>query len=277
MTANFENWIGKTDIQKDVVTLALIHRYDAVIGAKPLEATAPEGLHWCLCLPDAPMAELGVDGHPKTGGFLPPSPLPRRMWASSKVEFLSDIKAGAAIERRSTIASVSEKTGRSGSLLFVNVDHVTSSNGITAVKETQTIVYRDAPKEKMTLLQTGEVDLSAWDKTEGLTPNPALLFRFSALTFNTHRIHYDYDYATQAEGYPALVVHGPLMASLLLRFANNHASGRKIQKFEFRGLAPAFCHQKLFLVANDIEDGFDLAVIGADGNKRMAAKVSFKA
>ena len=276
MAGNFDNWIGKTDVQKDVVTPALIDRYGAVIGAKPSEGIAPEGLHWCLCLPDAPMTELGVDGHPETGGFLPPSPLPRRMWASSKVEFLADIKSGAPIERRSTIASVSEKTGRSGSLLFVNVDHVTSLNDTVAVKETQTIVYRDAPKEKMILPQTGEVDVSAWDKSERLTPNTALLFRYSALTFNTHRIHYDHGYATQAEGYPALVVHGPLMASLLLRFANEHASGRKVHKFEFRGLAPAFCHQKLFLTANYIEDGFDLAVIGADGHKRMAAKVSFK-
>lgn len=276
MTGNFDNWIGKTDVQQDVVTPALIDRYGAVIGTNTSAGAAPEGLHWCLGLPDAPMAELGADGHPKTGGFLPPSPLPRRMWASSKVEFLADIKVGASIERRSTIASVSEKTGRSGSLLFVNVDHVTSSNDIAAVKETQTIVYRDAPKEKMTLPETSDVDVSAWDKSESLTPNTALLFRFSALTFNTHRIHYDYDFATEVEGYPALVVHGPLMASLLLRFANEHASGRKIHKFEFRGLAPAFCHQELFLVANTIENGFDLAVIGADGSKSMAAKVSFK-
>ena len=277
MAEGFDNWIGKIDIQKDIVSPALIDRYSAVIGAKASDETAPEGLHWCLGLPDAPMAELGVDGHPKTGGFLPPSPLPRRMWASSKVEFLADIKAGVSIERRSTIASVSKKTGRSGSLLFVNVDHVTSSNDIAAVQETQTIVYRDAPKEKMSLPETGNVDVSAWDITESLTPNSALLFRFSALTFNTHRIHYDYDYATEIEGYPALVVHGPLMASLLLRFANEHASGRKVHKFEFRGLAPAFCHQELFLVADNIEDGFELAVIGADGTKRMAAKVIFKA
>ncbi len=276
MTGEFDDWIGKTDIQKDIITPALIARYGAVIGAKTSEGNVPEGLHWCLGLPDAPMAELGDDGHPKTGGFLPPSPLPRRMWASSKVEFLRDIKIGAPIERRSSIASVSEKTGRSGSLLFVNVDHLTMSKETVCVKETQTIVYRDAPKDKMTLPEVGKVDLSAWDITEHLTPNTALLFRYSALTFNTHRIHYDHDYATQVEGYPALVVHGPLMASLLLRFANEHASSRKLHTFEFRGLVPAFCNQDMFLAANNIEDGFDLAVIGADGNKRMAAKVSFK-
>ena len=276
MTINFDNWIGNTDVQKDVVTPALVKRYGTVIGPQTSEGKVPEGLHWCLGLPDAPMAELGVDGHPKTGGFLPPSPLPRRMWASSKVEFLSDVKIGEQIERRSAITSVSEKTGRSGSLLFVNVDHVTSSNDIAVVKETQTIVYRDAPKEKMILPQAGKVDLSDWDITESLTPNSALLFRYSALTFNTHRIHYDHPYATELEGYPALVVHGPLMASLLLRFANEHASGCKIHKFEFRGLAPAFCDQNLFLAGNNIEGGFDLAVIGADGKKRMAAKVSFK-
>ena len=276
MTGKFDDWIGKTDVQKDIITSSLIERYGAVIGAKTSKNSVPEGLHWCLCLPDAPMAELGDDGHPKTGGFLPPSPLPRRMWASSKVEFLNDIKIGAPIERRSTIASVSEKTGRSGSLLFVNVEHLTVSDEIVCVKETQTIVYRDAPKEKMTLPEAGKVDLSDWDITERLKPDAALLFRYSALTFNTHRIHYDHAYATQVEGYPALVVHGPLMASLLLRFANEHAPNRKLHKFEFRGLAPAFCDQDLFLAANKIKDGFDLNVIGADGNARMAAKISFQ-
>jgi len=149
MTINFDNWIGNTDVQKDVVTPALVKRYGAVIGTQTSEGKVPEGLHWCLGLPDAPMAELGLDGHPKTGGFLPPSKLPRRMWASSKVEFLTDIEFGALIERHSTIASVNEKTGRSGSLLFVNVDHVTLSNDVAAVKETQTIVYRDASNEKI--------------------------------------------------------------------------------------------------------------------------------
>ena len=277
MPSEFESWIGKTSIQKDIITPALIDRYGAVIGAKALEGKAPNGLHWCLCLPSASMVELGTDGHSKTGGFLPPSKLPRRMWASSKVVFLKDINADAKIERRSTIASIHEKTGRSGALLFVNIDHVTLSNDVTTVKETQTIVYRDASTIKSKLPATVEVDLTGWDLTERLTPNNALLFRYSALTFNTHRIHYDHDYATKVEGYPALVVHGPLMASLLLRFANEHASGRSVQTFEFRGLAPAFCNQDMFLVANNIEGGLELAIIGADGGKRMSAKVNFKA
>lgn len=276
MSSEFDDWIGKTDIQTDILTSALVQRYRAVIGVNFSNDTAPQGLHWCLCLPSAPMVELGIDGHPKTGEFLPPSQLPRRMWASSKVEFLSDIEIGTHIERRSTIASVKEKTGRSGSLLFVSVDHLTLSNEVPVVKETQTIVYRDAPKLKTELAGAIPVDLDSWDKTERLTPNNALLFRYSALTFNTHRIHYDHDYATEIEGYPALVVHGPLMASLLLRFANEHASGRVVEQFEFRGLAPAFCNQDLFLVAKDITDGMELAIMGPDAEKRMSAKVNFK-
>jgi len=276
MPSEFDSWVGKTDIQTDDVTPALLERYGAVVGANVSAGVAPAGLHWCLCLPRASMADLGLDGHPETGGFLPPSPLPRRMWASSKVEFLSDIKVGGAIERRSTVASISEKTGRSGTLLFVTVDHVTLSNEVAAIKETQTLVYRDAPKEKTALPEIVAVDLSAWDVTERLTPNNALLFRYSALTFNTHRIHYDYNYASEIEGYPALVVHGPLMASLLLRFANEHGAGRAVHQFEFRGLAPAFCNQDMYLAANNIAGGLELVIIGADGKNRMTAKVSFK-
>ena len=274
MTENLQNWIGRTEHHHDVVTEGLVERYKAVIGQVSPEYGVPYGLHWCTCLPSAPMQELGQDGHPETGGFLPPSPLPRRMWAASDVTFLGPIASGANIERRSTIANVTEKSGRSGKLLFVEVEHVTQTNGVDAVREKQTIVYREPSAEKGVLPQAQDVDLSAWDSVETLTPSTALLFRFSALTFNTHRIHYDEAYAKDVEGYPALVVHGPLMASILLRFATQLSAGKPLKTFSFRGRSPAFCGQDIHLAANQAEDGYDLAIIGIDGQTVMSAKVT---
>jgi len=268
---DYSSLIGKTNHQSDVVTQGLVERYRAVIGPDASADEMPYGLHWTTCLPKAPMDELGPDGHPKTGGFLPASNLPRRMWASSKVSFLRPIKIGAKIDRTSTIASIKEKQGRSGALLFVEVERVTKADETISVREMQTIVYRDAPSEKIALPISKAVDLDGWAKTKTVIPTPALLFRYSALTFNTHRIHYDYDYTTQVEGYPALVVHGPLMASLLLNFAAELADGASIKDFQFRGVSPAFCGQALILAANLDGNEIDLSILGVDGTKIMAA------
>ena len=273
---SYDNYIGKTDSHSDVLTASMVKRYRAVIGADKSGDTAPNGIHWCTCLPNASMVELGPDGHPAIGGFLPTNDLPRRMWASSEIEFLSPIKIGAQIKRISTVASVKEKIGRSGKLLFVNVDHVKRADGKDAIHETQTIVYRAAPSVKSELPVAQDIDLSGWEVTESTTPSTALLFRYSALTFNTHRIHYDYPYTTELEGYPALVVHGPLMASLLLRFAGNIVGEKNIAKFGFRGLSPAYCNQALTLAANKVQDGLDLAIIGVDGKQVMSAQVELR-
>jgi len=273
---DFSTLIGKTERQSDVVTDGLVQRYRAVIGSDHKQGEIPDGLHWCTGLPKAPMNELGEDGHPKTGGFLPASKLPRRMWASSKVDFLSPIKTGAKVERLSTIKSIKEKTGRSGALLFVEVEHVTEADGVKAISEVQTIVYREASSVKTKLPVPADLELDEWAFTKKIMPTAALLFRFSALTFNTHRIHYDYDYATDVEGYPALVVHGPLMASLLLNFAGDVADGAKITQFQFRGMSPAYCDQELTLAANIANSALDLAIIGVDGAKIMAASAAIK-
>ncbi len=274
MAKNLQEWIGRTENHEDVVTESLVERYKAVIGQGSPRDGVPYGLHWCTCLPKATMDGLGADGHPETGGFLPPSPLPRRMWAASDVTFLSPIFSGAKIGRRSMIANVAEKKGRSGKLLFVELEHVTQADGVDSVKEKQTIVYREASVEKVILPKAKTVDLSSWETTEKLTPNTAMLFRFSALTFNTHRIHYDAAYAKDVEGYPALVVHGPLMASLLLRFATQLSGSHPLKTFSFRGRAPAFCGQDIHLAAKPSDEGYDLAVIGVDGQTVMSAIVT---
>lgn len=273
---DYSAWIGKSDYQSDMITQSLVDRYRAVIGSDDMGGNIPYGLHWCTCLPKAPMTELAQDGHPKTGGFLPASQLPRRMWASSKINFLRPIRIGAKIDRHSKIKSVTAKQGRSGPLLFVEVEHIIEADREESIGETQTIVYRDVSTSKAKLPIAKAFSLDDWSETKKVIPTPALLFRYSALTFNTHRIHYDQVYASDVEGYPALVVHGPLMASLLLNFATELADSTSITHFQFRGLSPAYCNQELTLVANTKSDEIDLAIMGLDGTKIMAAKAAVK-
>lgn len=269
--SDYAAYIGRQSHQRDFITPSLIERYRAVIGDEGRGKELPYGLHWCVNLPKAPMAELGQDGHPDKGEFLPTSDLPGRMWASSDIEFLGPLEAGAMIERVSTIQSVTPKSGRSGSLLFVNLEHKIFCYGKVAICETQTIVYRQASSAKAVLPIATPFELDDWTHSETIMPDSALLFRYSALTFNSHRIHYDKPYTISVEGYPELVVHGPLMASLLLRFATQILDSQEIVGFKFRGLSPAYCNEKLVLAARPGEADMELAIFGSDGRKIMAA------
>lgn len=267
-------WIGREMRAEDTVTPAAVARFRATFDRPGDEAVAPPGFHWCLCLPDAPTAELSEDGHPARGGFLPPVALPRRMWAASDVRFLRPLPVGAAIERVSTVAAISEKQGASGRLTFVEVDHLTRADGVEAVRERQTMVYREAPAEPMALPATGKADLAGWDWRRTLTPGPVLLQRYSALTFNAHRIHYDLPYATRVEGYAGLVVHGPLIATLLLDLAAQHVGGDAIGRFSFKALAPGIAGQPLHLGARRVGDTVDLAALRDDGATAVTARIS---
>ncbi|MEP3758662.1 MAG: MaoC family dehydratase N-terminal domain-containing protein, partial [Marinomonas sp.] len=245
----------------------------------------PQGVHFALCCPDAPTAALGPDGHPKrddsASSFMPPIPeniMPRRMWASSKIAFHAPINVGAAIERTSTVASIKEKSGGSGSLIFVNVDHATHADGALAVKETQTLVYRaaapaDAPLSPPALGEPN-FDPSQWDAHRVITPDPRLLFRFSALTFNTHRIHYDAPYAGDEERYRGLVVHGPLTASLLLQLVASQLGDNALLTFQFRGMSPAIADEPLHLVMRGSGADIELAAFADDGRQVTAASAS---
>ena len=275
----YSDWLGRTDIRGDVVTQAAVRRFQATLDT-PMVAGVPQGFHWCLCLPDTATEALGVDGHPPKGGFLPPIELPRRMWAASDVTFLTPIEMDAEIERVSTVENITEKSGKSGTLVFVEVQHVTRANGADAIREKQTIVYREAALKQMPLPADasedgGAVELADWGFTRSLTPRTTTLFRYSALTFNSHRIHYDRDYALSEEHYPGLVVHGPLMATLLLDHCAREFGPDALSRFSYRGVSPAFVDQPLHLVGRGDQE-LELKVIGADGRSVVEASATLR-
>jgi len=278
--SDWDRWIGRSFEQQDLLTPAALARFRATIDSAETGETAAQAIHWCLCLPDAPTAVLGADGHPlrvdTEDSFMPPIALPRRMWAASDIHFLAPIRAGASIIRRSTIAAIREKTGSSGELVFVEVDHDTLADGVTAVRERQTIVFREAaaaaaPPPPAPVPANEAPDLSDWTWQRTIIPTEAMLFRYSALTFNSHRIHYDLPYATEAEGYRGLVVHGPLTATLLLDLAQRELGTNALTAFTMRAQAPAFAGEPLYLVGRPAEGGWALAAIGPDGRTIMAA------
>ena len=273
---DFSAWIGRETNARDRLGDALAARWLATFDLpRPHPAIMPQGVHFALCTPEAPTSKLGEDGHPARDdspqSFLPPFPMPRRMWASSKMQFVAPIAIGAVIERNSKVTGVSEKAGGSGRLAFVDVEHVTRANGTVAVMETQTLVYREAAAPDAPLSPPppgeGRFDAAGWDAHRVLTPDARLLFRYSALTFNTHRIHYDAPYAQDVERYRGLVVHGPLTASLLLQLAARELGGNRLRTFQFRGLSPAIAGEPLHLVMRKADAGYELAAFASDGRQ----------
>jgi 3-methylfumaryl-CoA hydratase len=241
--AQLRAWIGRTEVIDDLAALVPLRALAATLDrGDPLFApgdTVPPCWHWLYFLPLHRQSDIGPDGHAKRGGFLPPVPLPRRMWAGSRLEFLADVRAGDDISRRSRIADVRLKEGRTGPLVFVKVRHEIHADDRLAIVDEHDIVYRD-------LAQPGEPvpagvpapDNAPW--TGRIVPDDVLLFRYSALTFNGHRIHCDRRYVTEAEGYPGLVVHGPLIATLLLELLHREQPAAKVARFEFRAVKPLF-------------------------------------
>ena len=276
-------WIGRETRATDRLDEGLAARWLATFDlARPHPAIMPQGIHFALCTPEAPSGRLGEDGHParddSSGSFLPPFPMPRRMWASSKIAFHAPIAIGAVIERVSKVASITEKEGGSGRLAFVDIAHETRANGTLAVVETQTLVYREAAAPNAPLAPPppgeGAFDPAGWDAHRVLSPDPRLLFRYSALTFNTHRIHYDAPYAQGVERYRGLVVHGPLTASLLLQLAAREIGENRLRSFAFRGLSPAIAGEALHLVMRKGDNGYELAAFAADGRQVTAAQAT---
>lgn len=240
---NVSDWIGKTETRSDVVTAAPVAALSATLDREDPEPRLGDPLpplwHWLFFLDRHRASELGPDGHARRGGLLPPVPLPRRMWAGSRFEFHHALRIGDQITRETRVIDIQEKPGRSGPLVFVVVRHEISNASGLAVVEEHDIVYRDHSPDKSPAApaQTAPAD-AAWERT--IQPDDVLLFRYSALTFNGHRIHYDRRYATEVEGYPGLVVHGPLIATLLMDLLRRNQPGVDVARFHFRAVSPLF-------------------------------------
>ncbi len=237
------SWVGRTLRRVDWVNANHLAAWNATLDRDdPFPAAgdpAPPGFHWALFPPLARQSELGPDGHARRGGFLPPVALPRRMWAGSRVRFLEPLRVGEQVEQLSVVDRIEEKQGRGGSLVFVTVRHTLSTTAGAAIEEEQDIVYREPPRPGTQAETAGErAAPGAWNRR--VVPDEVLLFRYSALTFNGHRIHYDRRYVTTEEGYPGLVVHGPLIATLLLDLVRRNTQGAAVERFRFKGLRPTF-------------------------------------
>lgn len=293
MSDNFDDlkqWVGRKETATDVASAWPVIALTATLGRRDPEpvpgAAIPLGWHWLFFLEAKPASELGPDGHPRRGGFLPPVALPRRMWAGGRIEFKRTLKVGESLKRDSEIIAVESKQGKTGSLVFVTVRHTVSVAGETAVIEEHDIVYREAAKSPPSpLSQRGDggdapppgkpaPQSAAWRYE--ITPDQVLLFRFSALTFNGHRIHYDLEYCTHEAHYPGLVVHGPLQTILMLDLCRRNET-RPVKKLDYRALHPVFHTERFTVNGNPGADGakVELWTANAQGRYAMAGTAYF--
>jgi 3-methylfumaryl-CoA hydratase len=268
-TSNLAAWIAKSEMAEDVITAtpyaALSATLDRAVERPPAGTPLPPLWHWLYFLPLYPQSEVGPDGHAKRGGFLPPVALPRRMWAGSQLEFRSPLRVGDRVRRISTIVDITQKPGRSGSLVFVKVRHDirAGDDPLPALVESHDIVYREAPKADEVAPAPKPAPPSArWRRQ--YVPSDVLLFRYSALTFNSHRIHYDRRYVTEVEGYPGLVVHGPLLATLLLELVRCELPESKVTRFEFRAVRPIFDIHPFDICGEPLPDGTTVRLWASD-------------
>jgi 3-methylfumaryl-CoA hydratase len=269
---HLRQWIGRSNEASDVVTAQLVKGLRSTlfmdIGEPKQGDAAPFTVHWCLAPAVYPMSELGPDGHPTRGGFLPPVPLPRRMWAGGELQFVEPLRVGDEVKRISRISDVTVKTGSTGTLCFVSVEHQIQTSRGTAIRERQDIVYRDLANAQPSTPAKPAAPPPASQHRESHMADPVLLFRYSALTFNGHRIHYDRDYVTKVEGYPGLVFHGPMQAAFLVELGAKVHGGAAPKKFSYRGLQPLF-EGEFSVNANETNNGMEVWTANSIGQPTM--------
>jgi itaconyl-CoA hydratase/mesaconyl-C4 CoA hydratase len=271
---NLEAWIGRSQTIDDAMDVGHAGRITATLGGPALGSgdALPLLWHWCYFLEAGPQLELGTDGHAARGGFLPPADNRNRMWAGSRITFEGDLRIGVPAQRTSTVTDITEKEGRTGSLLFVTVAHEVTQQGQRVIHEEQDIVYRVPAPPK--LQGTEPAPQSQWCMT--VQPSAVWLFRYSALTFNGHRIHYDFPYVTEQEGYPGLVVHGPLIAtSMVHSFCKAHPHAR-VKHLTYRGLRPLICPKPFDAAGLIVEDGLARIWAEQDGTLAHQGEIRFE-
>ena len=271
-------WIGRTETMTDTIRLAPAQLMEMTLDRDPVlkEGDAlPPLWHWLYFLHSARLSNLGRDGHPALGGFLPPVALPRRMWAGGRFGFIRDLTIGATLTKHSTIKAVQPKHGRTGDLCFVTVRHeIGTDPDAPALWEEHDIVYRDDPKPGDAKRDLPTVDPD-WPAATTFQTSEVQLFRYSALTFNGHRIHYDRDYARNVEGHQGLVLHGPLIAKLLAELAVLHSGGRPLRQFHFRAISPVYENNPISLHVREDGDGLSLVAAQKTGDLAMQATAKF--
>ena len=281
-------WVGRTETVHDALAPAQALAVAAMFNDPNLTAQVGDAIpmlwQWFYFLPRALQSQLSVDGHPERGGFMPPITLPRRMFAGARVRRHRPLRLGIPAERHAVIHDVAHKAGRTGDLVFVTVQYRFVQDGVLCLEEEQDIVYREPGAPVPPPEVRPWPDAPARAVTEVVHPDTRLLFRFSALTFNAHRIHYDREYAMRDEGYPGLVVHGPLTAHLLLRLAEAQErtradeaqrAARDVVSFSFRGQAPLFDTAPFLLQGVRDGDHALMTAIGPDGRAALSAEVLF--
>jgi 3-methylfumaryl-CoA hydratase len=273
---DLKQWIGRTEMANDLATVGPLLGLGALLDHE--ESPWPSGVvpplgHWLYFLPRERQSRIDVDGHARRGTFLPPVDLPRRMWAGGRLDFIRPVQIGAALTRKSVISAITPKSGATGPLVFVTVRHEISANGVPAILEEQDIVYRGAATARPEIARPAEPQRA--DAERLFTPDATRLFRFSALTFNAHRIHYDRDYARNVEGYGGLVVHGPFIAVLLLDLLRRHRSGT-VRRFAFRAQRPTLDLQTFSLCLSGDESAVNLWSRDADGHTTLSASAKLE-
>ena len=271
---HLKQWEGKQQSREELISLTAARGMAATLDwEKELNAgdELPQPWHWLYFFGAARASEIGHDGHPKRGGFFPPVTLPRRMWASGDVEFLAPLRVGDTAQKVSTIQSVKHKQGGTGDLVFVTVGHDILVGDTLCIRENQNIVYREDPDPNAPPPKPMAPPAEAQFSREVIA-DPVLLFRYSALTFNSHRIHYDRDYAMNEEGYSGLVVHGPLSATFLVDLVREQFPGAEVQHFDFRAVRPLIDGNPFQLQGCETEEGLSLWVVDHEGAMTMQAK-----
>ena len=268
-----ETWIGRSQTVHDCISHNLVKRIAATLGepAPAPGAPLPELWHWAFFQDAVEHSGLGGDGHPARGGFLPPADNRNRMWAGGRLEFIHPLRVDAQVSRRSTIINVQEKHGRTGSLLFVTVQHEYVQDGQRALIEEQDIVYREPSPPKL----GGTEPMPQGDWHLHVQPSPTLLFRYSAVTFNGHRIHYDWPYVTETEGYPGLVVHGPLIATLNVQAFVRANPQLTVRRFSFRGVRPLICPDAFDVGGRLIGEGKAQVWAGNQAGQAQVGEIEF--
>lgn len=274
-TQDFSAWLGRSETCDDNLDMGHAEKVALALNAQPLTQGEPLPLlwQWCFFVKGVPYAETGTDGHPRRGGFLPPADDRNRMWAGGRVRFIEPLRVGLAARRESTILGVTEKQGRTGKLLFVTVGHQYIQNDRLCVDEEQDIVYREPSPPKL----QGSITPPEAQWQERVEPQPLMLFRYSAVTFNGHRIHYDYPYVTQTEGYPGLVVHGPMLATLMCKAFTNANPDKTPVFLSYRGLRPLIAPAPFQAAGRIEQDGKASLWIEQDGTLAHQADMEFKA